>query len=354
MWFLLWGAKTGNDTDFYVNGAQSLLEEGFGYYDDFRMYLKTTYMLFLGAHLNFSDELLWVIFSQAVLHIGSAVLLWSVIRNYCRDFSALILVIAYSFFPVLARWNFYILTESMAISASVVVVWLVWKLETSDKFNLIPFLPVLLMIALIRPHLAAIVLGFIIFYIVRKISIHRFRLREILAASSVVGGLLIFIFPDAEVLSKIATRFTEFYSRGIILGEWWRIDTGNLSEMSVWQKTMLFSKLMFWRVVSELGMIRPYYSLINNFHLVLYATAIYALCIIGIARANYFWTKMGMLSAIVANYALISLTLASWDGRFAMYVMPQIWALAAMGVGVVEKKVCNCSAPGARLLRSNR
>lgn len=337
-WFMVWGVRSGGDTGRYIGGAQRLLSDGVNAEFGLKAILSFGYIAFIAAHKLFTDNMLYPVLSQMALHIGCAVLLWTIIRKYCSPWVAGALVILFSVFPYLSRWNFYILTDSLAISSSVIVCYLVHKVCTEENYKIWPYTPLLLFIALIRPHTATVVLGFAAFlFFFKAFSERRIALRHGIVLLIPCAVVLVMVLMNFDAISR---DLLKALTVGHIIGGAWSIDMSGLSgDESILVKTWLVVKLFSLRVFSEALMVRTYYSLPNNLHLVAYGVLIYGLALIGVLSRGHHWLKIGLLTGILANFGLIGITYASWDGRYGMYTMAQIWVLMALGAGWLETRL---------------
>lgn len=95
------------------------------------------------------------------------------------------------------------------------------------------------------------------------------------------------------------------------------------------------ARLALARVVRSLTAVRPYYSTIHNWAIIAYMTPVYILAIVGSARV---WKQplVGLIAAVVVTHmAIVAATFADYDGRFLLYVLPLIIALAGVGVSQI-------------------
>ena len=340
-WYFIFGVKNGGDSGFYLKGGTQLLTEGLPGFSNFKMYLKITYISFISAHLYFSDNINYIIFSQVVLHIASSLILWGIIKKYCSDFSAFILICLFSFFPYLSRWNFYILSESIAVSLSIITVWIAYKIYTERMFDILYFIPVIIVISLVRPHTSFIVFGLLLFYIYFKKSGNNLSKINVLNFLLIIFVITYVVFSfNPEVFIGSIEKLNKLYASGqIIAGAWYLDPASNHKDSSAFMSIYSVAKLGVLRVLSEIFMVRSYYSLLNNMHLILYAFIIYGLSITSFFSKKHNSFKLALLFMIFGNYFLIAITFASWDGRFSLYVLPQLWVLMALGVGLIEVKL---------------
>lgn len=339
-WFFVLGVQTGNDTSRYLNAAERLLTEGLFADLSLKATLMVGYSAFVAMHQLLSDSLGLIVLSQVILHIGVALLLWTVIRHHSSPWVASGLVLLFSAFPYLARWNFYILSDSLAISASAVLVYFTHRVVTYRPVSLWVLIPSLLPIALIRPHLAVMVMGFLVFMLAWQVRTRSLSVSTYAALLIAPALLLFFFFSSISFVDDVFHEILRRFHRGGVIGKAWSLDMSGLAEGgNTLEKAWLITKLAGARILAEAGMIRAYYSLPNNLHLLAYGVLIYALTTIGLLSRGHAWLKGGMLSGILANYGLIAVTYASWDGRYGLYTMPQVWVLMGLGAGWLEQRL---------------
>ncbi len=87
------------------------------------------------------------------------------------------------------------------------------------------------------------------------------------------------------------------------------------------------------RVAVELAHVRPYYRARHNVLIVAVLLPLYTLALIGIAATWRHPLTHLLLALIAAHLLFVAVTLADYDGRFLLYILGPLAALAAAGVG---------------------
>jgi hypothetical protein len=244
--------------------------------------------------------------------------------------------------PDVTRWHGYILTDSLYISAVVIVAFVVWRAaERGGRWYGLALL-VLLPAATLRPTALVLLPVTAAFWGWRGV-VTRDWIGVALGGIGAVGALLLAFSPhvqdaagqhpgakmwSGQVLYQHPAFRMEMPSDEIPRGEGWRPDLRYVQRHP--GPTLA---LGVRRVAVELAHVRPYYSVRHNVVIVAVLLPLYTLALIGIAATWRHPLTHLLLGLVVAHLLFVGVTLADYDGRFLLYVLGPLAALAAAGFG---------------------
>jgi hypothetical protein len=244
--------------------------------------------------------------------------------------------------PDVIRWHGYILTDSLYISAVVLVTLAVWRAAHRGGPWYGLALLVLLPAVTLRPT-GLVLLPVAAFFWSARGVVKRdwtgFALGMLLAVvtASVVfsprvqntaGELPGQTLRSGRVIfrhSAFRMQMPEGESPG---GRGWIADLHYVA-----RHPGLTLELGARRVVVEVAHVRPYYQTRHNVLIVAVLLPLYALAAIGIVATWRHPLTHLVLGVIVAHLLLVAVSLADYDGRFLLHVWGPIAILAAAGVG---------------------
>ncbi len=345
-WYLvLGGIMPAHDSIKYLSGTDILIS---GDISDLslKQIMMLSYLIFVGFHHIITDNNIFIISSQCLLFVMQGVFLWTVFKNYCSNVSAWGLIILYFSFIHLVRWNYYVLTDSLAITGSMFIAWLLHQVYTRQSFSVWPYIPLLCFIAFIRPNMMLIVISFLVFWVYNK-AVERqkpYHSLYILLFMSITTFLILYILYQGR-LDSIISAVLHIQQSGKV-GPHYAIDMPSLHIVNgpaltllnyIWENIISIIKMFFLRIYWYLIMIRPYYSIASNIFLIFFATFIYGLAFIGFISKGHRRLKIGLLLLILSNIVFIGMTYPSWDSRYVMYILPFLWVSMSFGVYSLEQ-----------------
>ena len=305
-----------------------------------------------------------IIYFQIIVSLISGICLFFLIKKYSTIFIAFFTAFLYLCYPPLQSWNLFILSDSLALSFTIIVISLFLIYDSKSLKIIFIFIFISLLVATIRPHawilplslisylvivlkkdkfflmfgIVTIILFLGIYYIIDKMLKAENNWHTSYNASS---SFVEFIVWHEEC---IETDINFFKYKCIKMDE----DTKNVFLLTTQDKGSLhslgwlilnepkhFSQVFFWRVFWELIKLRPTYSLSINLFFILTLGPIYFFSLIGIGI--YFIKKiinpMVGLFAFIAFYDLlfIGFTFAGFSARFSLILYPFIFYFSIFG-----------------------
>lgn len=242
--------------------------------------------------------------------------------------------------PDVVRWHAYVLTDSLYISLVILSLWSVHRASERGGYWYVRASAVVLCAALVRPNgwiLAPIAGGYWILRAVTGAS----RRRLAVAGVVVAFGLTAFLVPGFR--NGIQGESPDvMLRRGEVI---WGYKEGRLAMPadtrggSGWPAALGYAlrhpaasaRLAAARVGTELAHVRPFYSTRHNVLIVVVLAPLYLLALVGAAVVRKTPLARLLLTVTAAHLLVVALTFADWDGRFLLYVLPLLGALAGAG-----------------------
>ena len=334
------GVRHGRDTVRYLDAAALLLS------GKIPAGLATRYM---GYNL-FVAFILWVglshtaiVLIQAALTSVAAYCLYRVALNLYGSRTGILAVILYIGYAEIHAWNFYILTESLFTSMLIISLFLV--MECREWWWMAAASLVVIFTFTVRPH-GVIILPSVGIYIL-------YSLWKTRSYKALFGVACIFLLAT-PVVFKVVSHFLTFsdiaqkYADGIIISEYKSFHLtmpGVLPENFTQAHNRLYQILIFFIYkpgffLKLTGMklryfflhTRPYNSIFHNYFSMLTLLPAYVLAIWGLmARANHPEGKLLLVLVCFFQALAVSLTMADWNGRHLLPILPIIFVFSAKG-----------------------
>jgi len=279
-----------------------------------------------------------VVFLQMLVSVGAARCLLALGEQFGSRFSGWFAAAWYLLFFQIAQWTRYILTESLFFSLTIIIMWLVLHHVLKNPRAWLLAIPLLILVAFTRPNgilLAGSVATFFLF--------HRIRTR--LAYLTVAGLWLVLIglqqtapwfrsHGDAQLFDRfmqgeVFWNQTDFQRSMPAPSQPIRsVGDFGLYLLSNPLDSML---LVASRVGWELIQVRTWYADYYNILLVVSMSVFYALATLGWYQMRGSLLNLYVWSVTVPAVALIGVSWAIYEGRFAWWFL--VTWLPWVGIG---------------------
>jgi hypothetical protein len=337
--------RLGEDSSRYIYAAEALLS-GQPLEPRAQSYFGYIFFIAIAKILGLNNS--GIVFLQILLFCVATYYLYLIGILIDSKKVGLLAAIIYGFNLDLIKWNLYILTETLYISLVIITIYYFLLLlndqRTLKNYFFLIGLAILLLVT--RPNGLVIVPILSIYLAVRMYGF----LKIIMISSAIfLICLLSFLFYFQNyfnVLQDVAP-INSIYN-GVII---WGYSNWNLTmpihsttESSIFSFFIyLFTnlpyilELFFYRVIIELGHIRPFYSFLHNIVVGGSLLIIYTLAIYGyINRIKSVNTEFINLYIFI-NIIIIAFTYSDWDGRFLNYFLPFIFLYSSIGLKYLIK-----------------
>lgn len=329
------GIRLVGDTPRYILGADNLLA-GRTLENKQGSYLG--YVAIVAVCRGLGLGLQGVVAVHVLLALASLPCLYSLAHHVGGRWAAALTVVAYGLNPEVAAWHTIIQTDSVYISGLVIVVWLAAVARERSRGFRIGAGAACAAIVFIRPN------GWIV---PPALGVHailtapwRMRARALaVAAVALVGLGAAFGVHSLRQGIEAESPVRMLYQGEVLWGNAaWRMAMPPApADASAWGPAFRYvarhplacARLALVRLGVFLARVRPGYSLRHNLFLLFVYPPLNLLALAGVAR-SFRQPAGGAMAAVIAGHLLIvALTFAHQDGRFYLYVFPELLALAS-------------------------
>jgi len=331
------GISLGGDSQRYLSGADNLLR---GLPLQGRQLSYSGYALLIAFCRLTRVGLPGVVFIQLLFAAAAAVALYDIGRRLHGRVAGLFAAGLYVANPDIARWNAFILTDSLYISLVILSVWCVHTAALRKRYWYITAAAALCAAALVRPN-GLFLLAVAVLYLVSRAIEHK-SLRRV-AVSALVLAFVLGAFAASRFFQGGSKDHPEATLRNGITGiNEWRVPMPSDPAPVEGEGAAVFSyvarhplasfRLGITRVFVELIHVRPFYSFRHNLVLLMSLPFLYLLALMGLkVQRDRSLTRL-LLLAIGSQLFVVAITFADSDGRFLLYVLPLVCLFSSCGV----------------------
>ncbi len=332
------GIRLVGDTPRYLLGAENLLA-GRPLVNKQGSYRG--YIMLVAACLRSGVGVPGVVAMQVALALLSLPPLYLLADGLGGRWAGALAVLLYSANPEVVVWHTVIQTDSVYISALVILLWLYVEVGKRGWAWWVALLLAGIVVVSIRPN------GWIVppaLCVHALLTARRWTWpTRLFALTLLTLGLLLLAFHIPGLRSGIeAERPIEMLYRGEVL--WgpssWRVDMPTpTAPADQWGPAVGYivrhpaacAKLAVVRLAVLFGRVRPSYSFRHNLFLLLAYPPLYLLALGGLWQV---WRRReaGVLLAVIGGHVLtVALTFDHIDGRFFLYFLPELLVFSAVG-----------------------
>lgn len=335
------GVFTGLEAEKYVGEGKLLYEAGKISEPKYFFYLPVILLVYLCLFLGISFKLIVIV---------QVILSWIAIRCFFRTgqktgnlkiaFISTILLIL--FFPIQA-WNFYLYSDSIFISLSIIYVYILCSNNSNNYKSLTLIILWLTVLIFSRPNGMLLIPPTIVYLLLRTQSKKQLLLSSFVSLTliALLYYLLFFAFTGGGDLNAMKPFIEEHVICFVPLNPGGAsldiVKTSNpVNDLFYYitHNPSHFFGLMGKKLLSFFNLTRPYYSSLHNIYLFVLIIPIYILSIPGIyiikKRARDF--AIFIIALIVLYPLAISFQCDDWHSRFTMVVFPYFILLSCMGL----------------------
>lgn len=328
----LWlGIRMGGDSGRYIGAAEHLLS-GLPLTQEQLHYLG--YEALLVPIFALGGGVKTVAIVQCLFALAGAGGLFLLGAAICSRPVGLIAALLYLLHPSIQRWNFYLLTESLATNALVVTAALALTVQAGSAWGLLLW-PAAVVLALSRPETALFLLPIILFLWKGKGSFP-FWMGIGLSVFLVILGWVRPSMPSAFGVWRHWMEGTFIWGYPGIGPPRGMEPLDPVAQGFLWEGMKLFRdpawlfKLVALRVFYFFSPTRPYFSRLHNAAAFLSTLFIYVLAIVG-TFSGRLKGRLMLWSIIFVQGALAVLSWSDWDNRWLDRITPFLLLLASAG-----------------------
>jgi len=340
LWYRL-GVRLGGDSHRYFDAARALLEHQ-PLPGKSASYLG--YDLFVAAHLAAGGGPASIVCAQALASLAAAWCLYRLGEALFGSAEGLLAAIAFSTYPALRQWDFYVLTDSLFVSAAVVMTWsLVCGRGVSGR---LAGTALVLFTTSVRPNgvIVPVAAGL---WAARRLWLGGWR-RSVLAGAALAAVLA---WPALHLVGRMVGHehvLDQLASGAIVHG--FRdtalavppdlvIPAAGGNPLARIVEFALVNPGYFLALAgAKLGYfllrVRPYYSGAHNLFLLVTLVPAYLLAAAGaiLRRPRVAGGRTLILGLCGLQAVVVALTFADWDSRHSLLILPFAFLFAAAGL----------------------
>lgn len=333
-WWWRGGVRTGVDSALYIDQAHRIMD---GQLPADRGIWYLGYSIFLALLFSAGFSLAGVVAVQVLVSAIAVAALYGISKRILKDERAAALAaLLYCLWPGVHEWNFFIYTESLFTSLSLISIWAL--LQAGLRWKVVGGVLLLVCVAT-RPT------GFCLLAALAAVGLSQLN-RSYPRGAWAAGGLAILaavilfnaFMQEANLPARyaVAEVIYPMISWGMAPAE--GINTSGFSGPALWDLLKFsisypwyFLKLSGLKALLFIAHAKPYYSVLHNLAIVLFLLPVYVLAIRGYRLcANP--AKMLVLVYFGVQTAVVALTSENWDGRFLVPLLPWVFMLAGLGL----------------------
>lgn len=301
------------------------------------------YIVFLAQFVKLNGGLAISVLVQTAISGVACILFYKAVKHL-TDQNRLSAVTATTIFILwkdIQYLNVYILTESLFISAIVLVFY---ALVRSRNWKDYLFAIALCVIpALLRPNgfivLLAVLVCFALHY--RQLL---FRHKKLIISSAVIGAIALITILDRYLLTTF--EIVETYARGEVIyaSDIFAIPADDVvlpTEKDspllrilyfVLQNPVFFFKLFFAKLIVFIAYVKPYYSLVHNLSILLVIYPLYFFTAWWFLKDKENAARAFAPTVFVLQACIVASTSEDWDSRFITLLLPVMIASGVAGM----------------------
>jgi 4-amino-4-deoxy-L-arabinose transferase-like glycosyltransferase len=327
------GVRIAGDSPRYLDGAENLLrglplQERQAYYIGYLLLIAFCRLIGVGVA--------GVIAIQLMMAGLAACALYDLGRRLHGESAGLFAAGLFVLNPDIARWNAYILTDSLYISLVILAVWSTQKAFELGRYWYLLAAAVLASATLIRPNGSVLILVSLLYLTsgIKDRNLRRLTTCAVLLAS-ILGALALLRsytlhFGDNPV-TALRYGVTGISEWDVVMPSEPEPFAGEWTDLIGYIARHPFASLRLGatRVVIELIHARPFFSFRHNALLLLSLPVIYLLALAGLRLSINRSAARLIVLTVIAHLAVVAATYADWDGRFLLHVLPLICLLSS-------------------------
>ncbi|MDC2992790.1 hypothetical protein OAZ07_01380, partial [Pelagibacteraceae bacterium] len=297
------------------------------------------YVLFITFFIYFNLGLFGAMLCQILISGIAGYCLFKIGSKIWNKNIGIVSLFIFLFYFPLQQWTFYILTDSLFMSLGVIGFY--FLISKGSKLKSLFGIVLLVYTISLRPF-GIIILPTLIFYfylIIRN-------------KNNLIYYLYIFlIFSSIAIAITLINRYFEnlkiitIFSRGDIIWNYYSLqppfevskyeNQNNLYTLAllIFNYPKFFAEVFIHKIFWFFVRYRPYYSDLNNLILISFSIYFYLFSILGILNNSKHKTIIfTFLVYIFLTMCSVALTVADWDGRFSLPILPFIVLFSSSGV----------------------
>ncbi|HEV7332980.1 MAG TPA: glycosyltransferase family 39 protein [Flavisolibacter sp.] len=333
----------------YILQADNVLEGTFPSASKYYFYLPIVYLIAFAKKYALGYG--FVVITQSLFSLVGLLLFFKGIKKILEARIATYASLALCLFLPFLQWNFYLYSESIFITLSMILFYAICQFEKQNIKNFLLIIAILTILLFTRPFGALFIPPLFTYFLFSRFQNQRFKLYTVLTLTAFILVMYLSIqavfqggedmdamkpFVEEHIVCFVpkkpegAALNLKYYNNGIRDILYYII-----------HNPVHFGKLMAERLFSFFKFSRPWYSQSHNLFVLGFILPVYVFFFIGIIPFLKRNRNVGIYTvALLILYPLATtFQCDDWHSRFTFPILPPIFAIAAFGFHHFLKRI---------------
>lgn len=339
--YFIYGITSSLEADKYIKQANNVLAGNFPSAPKYYFYLPIIYLIAFAE--KFSLGYGFVVLVQSLFSLFALLLFYKGATSILNERIALYASLALCLFLPFTQWNFYLYSESIFISLSMVLFYALCRFEKQSFNDFLLIIGLITALVFTRPFGALFIPPLFVYFLFSRYQNKKLKLYTVFTATVFIlimylsiqavfhGGEdmdamkpfieehIVCFVPEKPEGAKLDLKYYNNGARDIFY--------------YILHNPGHFTKLMLERLYSFFRFTRPWYSGSHNLVLTLFVVPVYIFFFIGIVP---FLRKKSNLAIYIVSLLILyplatTLQCDDWHSRFTIPMLPPIFMVAAFG-----------------------
>ncbi len=340
--FLKIGVFTALEAEKYVRQGNLLYDTGELSNTKYLFYLPVILLVYLCRLIGVSYH--FVVLVQVLLSAYSLFCFYKLAKGIGNEWVAFFSSALLAVFVPLQVWNFYLYSDSIFISLTIIFTYVVYRQGSRGAAGTIAIALFLVLLIFSRPNGLLLVPPTIVYLLFRKQTKNRLLLSGAISAVLLLGMYILLntLFTGGEDMDAMKPFIEEHIICFVPMNPGGAnlniVQTSNpVNDIFYYivHNPLHFSKFAVLKLFSFFNLTRSYYSTAHNIALILVLVPVYILGLIGLFRfVKPFRNFTIFLVSLLILYPLaVTFQCDDWHSRFTMVVFPYFLLMATKGLG---------------------
>lgn len=347
--FFIYGITANLEAEKYITQAGHVLSGTFPSAPKYYFYLPIIYLIAFAE--KFSLGYGFVVLAQSLFSSFALLLFYKGTASILNERIALYASLALCLFLPFTQWNFYLYSESIFISLSMILFYALCRFEKQSVKYFLLIICLVTALVFTRPFGALFIPPLFVYFLFSRYENKKLKLYTVLTATVFI--LLMYlsiqaVFHGGEDMDAMKPFIEEHIICFVPQNpEGAKLDLKYYNNGArdifyyILHNPGHFTRLMLERLYSFFKFTRPWYSSSHNLVLALFIVPVYLLFFIGIIP--FLKKKSNLAIYIVALLVLYPLATTlqcdDWHSRFTIPMLPPIFMVAAFGFQLLLSKM---------------
>jgi len=334
--YMFHGVRFGGDSGRYIEAGQMIVH---GIMPSGKALGFMGYNLFVAFFMSVGLGLKGIVFGQVLMSGVAALATYFIAMRLYSHRAGFVAALLFICFLDLQNWNFYIYTDSLFVSMTVIALAAI--LWAKGSWRILVIVPLVLFAVSIRPNGVILLSAWACYLMILAWGAGYRKIVVFILLVTAGAGLLV-IDP---YLSAQREELVVQYAKGIVIWGYDQISVTDVGAIELLQTDQhvfialiqyVFAapvrvlELFFLKIWYLFLHTRPFYSTFHNIAIVLCLVPVYIMAVVELCRYKS-WSPDKMLLIAVGAFQmlLVGATYTDWNGRFLLVILPSVFIFAS-------------------------